>query len=506
MASKRSGKKKNEGRKERPKVEEPATKSKTVDAGSKREGGDKPIGTLHLLFSVLALFAGIITPPLLKSNSILEGFDQLRSIFVGYVEKDIPLPHQSVTKEHKRDLGSSANKNIEADSYIERDLESGLEEDMLPSIRHVECSSVNAAMFVHEEAVPGMHIICLDESGSFLKVWESAGPTVIEEKLQGSDLFSSFVEFIKDGLLVREHHLSNTQPWAIFSTNGERLSGELDFTHEACNDLKMHGMVILMEGGNWIWPGVRLGFKRNIDLLTGYSIISDGEWTPERNTAEIETLSLKPLVLSVKNFITETECDHIQDIAQPRMEYSSVTLMDKDAGRPASDFRTSQSAFVGSADDEIMEALETRTASLTRVPKNHQEYTQVLRYGYSEKYSGHVDYFDPNLYQNDANTLNLIQNGKKNRLSTVFWYLSDVKEGGETNFPRYGGAPQPWDLDKCGEGLMVKPEKGKVIVFYSLKPNGEGDELSLHAACPVKDGIKWAANKWVWNAPMGFVR
>uniref|UniRef100_A0A7S3PXY7 Fe2OG dioxygenase domain-containing protein n=1 Tax=Chaetoceros debilis TaxID=122233 RepID=A0A7S3PXY7_9STRA len=499
MASKRSGKK-NEGRKERPKAE---GRKSVDDAGSEREGGNKPIGTLHLLFSVLALLAGIITPPLLRSNSILEGFDQLKSIFVGYAEKDISLPHQSVTKEHKRDLGSSANKNIEADSYIERDLESGMEENLQSSILHVECSSVNAAMFVHEEAVPGMHIICLDEHGSFLKVWKSARPTAIEEKLQGSDFFSSFVEFIKDGLLVREHHLSNTQPWAIFSTNGERLSGELDFTDEAYDDLKMHGMVILMEGGNWIWPGVRIGFKRNIDLFTGYSTISDG--TPERNTAEIETLSLKPLVLSVKNFITERECDHIQDIALPRMEYSSVTLMDKDAGRPASDFRTSQSAFVGSDDDEIMEALEIRTASLTRVPKNHQEYTQVLRYGYSEKYSGHVDYFDPNLYQNDANTLNLIQNGKKNRLSTVFWYLSDVKEGGETNFPRYGAAPQPWDLDKCGEGLMVKPEKGKVIVFYSLKPNGEGDELSLHAACPVKDGVKWAANKWVWNSPMGFV-
>lgn len=503
MASKRSGKKKSEGRKERAKAEKPAKRCKLVDDGSKREGGNKPIGAFHILFSVLALFAGIITPPLLRSQSILEGFDQLKSIFVGNVEKDISLPHQSVTKEHKRHLGSLADKDIEADSSMEGGIESGLKDDLQPSILHVGCSSENAAMFVHEEAVPGMHIICLDENGSFVKVWENAGPIVIEERLQGSDLLSSFVEFIRDGLLVREHHLSNTQPWAIFSTNGERLSGELDITHEACNDLKTHGMVILMEGGKWIWPGVQIGFKRNIDLVTGYSSITDG--APERNTAEVETLSLKPLVLSVKNFITESECDHIQDIALPRMEYSSVTLMDKDAGRPASDFRTSQSAFVGSDDDEIMEALEIRTASLTRVPKDHQEYTQVLRYGYSEKYSGHVDYFDPSLYQNDANTLNLIQNGKRNRLATVFWYLSDVEEGGETNFPRFGGAPQPWDLDKCGEGLMVKPEKGKVIVFYSLKPNGEGDELSLHAACPVKDGIKWAANKWVWNSPMGFV-
>jgi len=215
-------------------------------------------------------------------------------------------------------------------------------------------------------------------------------------------------------------------------------------------------------------------------------------------------LSLQPLVLSIRNFISDSECTHIQNVAEPSMEYSEVTLMDHDQGRESSDFRTSQSTFV-SANDEILHALDVRTASLTRVPKNHQEYTQVLRYGKGERYTGHVDWFDPKLYQADKGTLDLIQSGKRNRLATVFWYLSDVKSGGETNFPRFDGKPQPRDFDTCGKGLMVKPERGKVIVFYSMTPDGIGDEFSLHAACPVKDGIKWAANKWVWNAPMGYV-
>ena len=30
-------------------------------------------------------------------------------------------------------------------------------------------------------------------------------------------------------------------------------------------------------------------------------------------------------------------------------------------------------------------------------------------------------------------------------------------------------------------------------------------ELSLHGGCPVEEGVKWAANKWVWNAPMRYV-
>ena len=93
----------------------------------------------------------------------------------------------------------------------------------------------------------------------------------------------------------------------------------------------------------------------------------------------------------------------------------------------------------------------------------------------------------------------------KNRMATVLWYLSDVESGGETVFPRHNGAPQPRNFAACDSGLMVRPEKGKIIIFYSLKPDGGMDELSLHGACaPNGDGVKWAANKWVWNAPQNF--
>ena len=40
-----------------------------------------------------------------------------------------------------------------------------------------------------------------------------------------------------------------------------------------------------------------------------------------------------------------------------------------------------------------------------------------------------------------------------------------------------------------------------MIIFYNMLPDGNMDEYALHAACPVKKRIKWAANKWVWNLP-----
>lgn len=84
---------------------------------------------------------------------------------------------------------------------------------------------------------------------------------------------------------------------------------------------------------------------------------------------------------------------------------------------------------------------------------------------------------------------------------TVFWYMSDVAKGGHTNFARAGGLPPPPTNKGCTQGLSVVPKKRKVVVFYSMLPNGEGDPMSLHAGCPVEEGIKMSGNKWVWNKP-----
>jgi hypothetical protein len=426
------------------------------------------IGGVQLLLSFLMLIAGILTPPM-TSKYFPEPDKFISKLQFG---KDATI----LSKERNADLSTNTAEE--------------LEEEVVSM--YVECNVEHLSQFYHEDGdmSEGAHIFCF--TNDTFKFFENYHKESERMPLKGwKELTTDTIE----GYLGVDH--TTSQPWAIYSTTGERLAGELDGNEESIDLLKQHGMVILFEGGSWMWPGVRIGFKRQVDLVTGYP------GNPETRL-EIETLSMKPLVLSVKDFIAGKECDHIQNIAIPDMEYSEVSLMDKDKGRPASDFRTSQSAFV-SAKDEIMHALEARTASLTRIPKNHQEHTQVLRYGYTEKYSAHVDYFDPKLYQQDQNTLHLIDDGRRNRLATVFWYLSDVEAGGHTVFPRFNGAPQPYDFDDCTKGLLVKPEKGKVIVFYSLLPDGKGDELSLHGACPVKNGIKWAANKWVWNAPMGYV-
>jgi len=45
--------------------------------------------------------------------------------------------------------------------------------------------------------------------------------------------------------------------------------------------------------------------------------------------------------------------------------------------------------------------------------------------------------------------------------------------------------------------MRVRPPRGSAVLFYSMLPDGNGDELSLHSGEAVTDGVKWVCNLWV---------
>lgn len=275
------------------------------------------------------------------------------------------------------------------------------------------------------------------------------------------------------------------QPWRVFTTDGYPLTN--------FEDIAERSLVFVMEGGQWVWPGVRNGFRQKVSgLHAGVSGI-EHVW--------IETLSLRPLVFRIEGFLTDSECDQIQKHSEPHMESSGVSLMDKDKGKAATEWRTSSTYFLLSRKNRWINPIDDRVSKFSRVPLSHQEDVQVLRYGKTQKYDAHHDFFDKQYYQGSPGVLDMIQNGAANRMSTVFWYLSNVAAGGHTWFPRAFGSAYPSSFIKCSGGLKVEPLKGSAIIFYNLLPSGALDELSLHAGCPVEDGTKWSANKWIWSKP-----
>jgi len=203
----------------------------------------------------------------------------------------------------------------------------------------------------------------------------------------------------------------------------------------------------------------------------------------------MEVLHWDARIFYIHSLLSEEEADYIMKKALARLERSGVVETETGASK-IDNIRTSDGMFFERAEDPVVEAVERRIANWTHMPVHYGEGLQVLRYQKTQKYEAHWDYF--------FDKVNAVNGG--NRYATVLTFLSTVEEGGETVFPKI---PSPIglngpDFSDCAKHVLAaKPKKGDAVLFHSMKPNGDLEELSLHAACPVIKGIKWSMPKWI---------
>ncbi|KAJ8425370.1 hypothetical protein Cgig2_003648 [Carnegiea gigantea] len=209
--------------------------------------------------------------------------------------------------------------------------------------------------------------------------------------------------------------------------------------------------------------------------------------TPVRfDPSRVTQLSWHPRAFLYTGFLTHEECDHLIKLAKDKLEKSMV--VDDETGEDVeSEIRTIHFLF----QDDIVARIEERIAAWTFLPPENGEDLQILRYELGQKYEPHFDYFVDKVNQQIGG----------HRSATVLMYLSDVKKGGETVFPEAEGRKKQlkdnsWS-DCAKKGYAVKPSKGDALLFFSLHLNGTTDEMSLHGSCPVIEGEKWSATKWI---------
>ncbi len=185
----------------------------------------------------------------------------------------------------------------------------------------------------------------------------------------------------------------------------------------------------------------------------------------------------KPYIMLLDNVLTTQECDELIDLAEKRIQHSSV--VDSDTGEDALHAaRTSNGSFFTRQENTLIARIENRLAQIANWSMECGEGLQVLRYQIGEEYKAHYDWFDPS--QNGSHK-HLAQGGQ--RVATFVMYLSEVEQGGGTYFPN--------------TGIEVRPKKGAAVFFANVNANGVPDRQTWHAGMPVISGVKYIATKWL---------
>lgn len=214
------------------------------------------------------------------------------------------------------------------------------------------------------------------------------------------------------------------------------------------------------------------------------------------------TVSTDPLLIYIFDFLSESEIDHILAVTDKLFVPSRVYS-------PGSSSHRNSSSCVLPSSDPFHDLVVGRSKTfLDRVIEEHPtsglsyfdiEPLQLVRYGPSEYYHAHVDWFD---------TLHRDKKGWNSRLynrgASFFIYLEDGCVGGATHFPHIvasESASQVAQLEQLmtmeDDGVAFKPKRGNGLFWVNLEPGGFGDDRLIHAGLPLKQGRKVGMNIWV---------
>lgn len=179
-----------------------------------------------------------------------------------------------------------------------------------------------------------------------------------------------------------------------------------------------------------------------------------------------------------REFLDEATCAALCERIEANRRPSTITDHDGDAS-----YRTSETCDLYGTDPLVAE-VDARLSAFTGIDPAHGEALQGQRYAVGQEFKQHTDYFEPTGRDFAAHCTVSGQ-----RTWTVMVYLNEPEAGGATRFKA---------VDK-----MIQPERGKLVAWNNLRPDGSPNPATLHTGMKVRAGVKMVITKWYRERPWG---
>jgi prolyl 4-hydroxylase len=190
------------------------------------------------------------------------------------------------------------------------------------------------------------------------------------------------------------------------------------------------------------------------------------------STAGIQRVPSRELELFiVRNFLDEATCKALMERIDERRRPSTIV---DDTG--IANYRTSETCDLDSSDPLVAD-VDAKFSALLGIDPLHGEPLQGQRYAPGQEFKPHTDTFNPGGYDFYVETANRGQ-----RTWTAMVYLNEPDDGGATRFKL---------INKT-----VQPERGKLLAWNNLLPDGNPNHATLHQGMKVRKGTKYVLTKW----------
>jgi prolyl 4-hydroxylase len=179
-------------------------------------------------------------------------------------------------------------------------------------------------------------------------------------------------------------------------------------------------------------------------------------------------------------FLDDAGCDAL--IAKIDAGRRPSTLL---TDRSPQGFRTSESCDMDRHAPDVKPTDEA-IARFLGIDPVHGETMQGQRYDIGQQFRAHHDWF----HEGETYWPKMKAQGGQ-RTWTAMIYLNDVPDGGATWFPQ--------------AGIKVAPQRGLLLAWNNMNPDGSPNIATLHEGMPVLEGMKYIITKWfregAWGKP-----